>query len=219
MGGFRYPRVGGDGMVFREDFYSSATVAGNGGIVTGPLRIVQGAVPPTSNTCKIVYPGTSGLIGGAKKCTIIVDLVTPADVAPVTDLFTSFATGTSACRFSTSIYDGYIQTLLFTTSVGGNCVIKTPVAAGVAYRFALAFDGDLTGNARAVPYLNGKASTPTYAGSVPAALLQGTSPLAILTQEVSGLRSIAGTRMLGVRLYNRAFSASDVREDYLEARS
>lgn len=195
MSGFRYPRVGGDGMIFREDFISSATVAGNGGVATGSPFVSQSGIVPT-DTSRITYPDDSKLF--CPSLTIVATCVVRAAVAAYRPILW---VGGSAKRFVFGLNTG--DNKLFWDDATAVRASTTEATTGLV-TLALTCDG-----ATATYYCNG------------ASLGSGTGLFAATT----GSRSIVlgnladgslpyGGLIKQVRVYNKILSAADILEDY-----
>lgn len=197
------------GCVFREDFINPGTVAANGGVITGAPYIKDGITPLTSNSCKIVYPKTKGLLCNSITSTLCVSLITPSDVTNVTDIVASFESAGKACRFSSYIVSGRYYTSFFPAPDGaGAPYVTCLLSANTKYTFITSYDGNTPAINRAIIYANGIKSGAT-SGTIPTRLVYGSSPFSILSQEISGLRSIAGAKISTVQLYSTAFTATD----------
>lgn len=208
----RYPRVGGDGLVFREDFTSWKHVADNGGIVTPAGTSIRSSggliVSDDTSTTGLVQYANVPLLRGGQSFTVIVELV-PLDLgtAGAYNILLHWGTNLTNKGYVIGLFNQQLLALPWgtaATSLGAVTVNQNMHLCAVYDRTA--------GTAKLG--VNGALVTAPYA----AALAGSTTKLSISGTTVAALRGFKALYKR-VRIYDKAFTASEVLKDYREVRT
>lgn len=212
----QYPKVYGDGLVFREDFTSWQHVADNGGVVVSgaPFLTGDGVVETVSGTSNIRHLQTRNMFPYSQAAmTLVVDFTTPSSDPASWNVLVQKGVLTVSAQFVLTQYGGQ-DLRCFIMNAPADFANRGRVdglSASTRYHFAWVYNGAGAGNStRLVAYKNGVVDASIgYAGTIPAQIIPLAAPL-----EIFGTFDVATTVVHRVRIFDRAFSADEALDYY-----
>lgn len=210
-------RPAGSGLVFCESFRTRQLIQSRGGAIVGCT--VGNGISPTAVSSRVTFAGTENIGINATQMTIVL-------------------------RFRLSASNNAAQTVLLSKSVSAltnnqsrvvveaNRVLRVYVAASAAdvanyisadvalvvgtdYHLAVPCNGSLIAASRAVLYLQGAVVASTITGTIPASMRASTAAITAYNPDGgSTLAPAVDTLLRSARIYNTAWSAEEVLDDY-----
>lgn len=210
----------GCGCVFRESFDSVRAVQDNGGIITGPPTIDRGFTCTASNTQKITYGNQRNCLQYAKAATWILRLKTPAAYNPFSFPIGKYLDTGPVIHWlcivnNVGAFGFYISSA--PNSLANSILSNAALSVSTEYHLGCVYDGSLAVGSRGVLYAQGGVLASTITGTLPAINMTSNSESLVIGGQTRVPALLAGYIMRDVRIYNRAFSAAEMLDDYNQA--
>jgi hypothetical protein len=213
-----YPRPDGSGLVWGCDFQNRLMVQSQGGIIVGST--IGNGISPTAASSRVTFPGSESVCSNAMQTTIVMRFKTPSvNEATAKAYFSKTVNALTNNQFFMQMEPGFLATLYIAASVGDfSQTMRTTagtILASTEYTMAFVTDLTLAAALRGKIYSNGAAITTTLSLGFPTRMQPGVSPITIFNRDGgSTLAPHSSTIIRSLRIYNRAFSAAEVADDY-----
>ncbi len=210
-----FSRVNTDNLIFGENFFTRQAVQSRGGTIAGCTvgSYQGGSLMRVGTTDNIVYKGTEGLSNNAQKLTLIFRFTSSATLNVSRNYICNTNNAFSSCQW-------FIQTsnalLVFYVNGAVNYFYTTNnITASTDYFACAVYDGTQAAANRGVWYLNGAAPGTSIIGTLSTSILPLGLPISIFNAYDTGVSAPNTDVVLrNVRLYNTAWSAQEVLDDY-----